>query len=249
MPSFSCPSCGATMSSAQPIPAGKKVKCRACETVFDPAAVAVPRPGQAMPAKKAAAAKAAAPKPVVPPVEVDDDAKPFAVLKEEDTAEMIEAKKRVNFAGTAAKYKKSARGPAMSLLIMPSNLLIAEGVLTFIGGILIFLRFMWPLLFTEIEASDEEIAENIPFMLLGIMVVGWGTLICWGASKMQNVESYTWAMVGAVLGLAPLLVGIFAIIMLRNPKVIAGFEEIEGSAEEGDDKDDEDDDEDDDDDD
>ncbi|MBV9123042.1 MAG: phosphohydrolase, partial [Planctomycetes bacterium] len=34
MPSYSCPECGAAIKSANPIPAGKKVKCPKCATVF-----------------------------------------------------------------------------------------------------------------------------------------------------------------------------------------------------------------------
>ena len=57
----------------------------------------------------------------------------------------------------------------------------------------------------------------------------WFANGCLGASRMQNLESYTWAMTGAVLGILPLLVGVFALIMLRNPKVLAGFMEVEGA--------------------
>ena len=32
--SFSCPKCGKTLKSPQPIPAGKKIKCPACTTIF-----------------------------------------------------------------------------------------------------------------------------------------------------------------------------------------------------------------------
>jgi sugar phosphate permease len=81
-------------------------------------------------------------------------------------------------------------------------------------------------------------------MGFGLMLVGWGCLVCIGASKMQNLDSYTWAMVGAVLGILPVLVGIFAIAMLRNPKVIAGFEEIEGALDDDEEKEDDEDDED-----
>jgi hypothetical protein len=80
------------------------------------------------------------------------------------------------------------------------------------------------------------------------MVFAWGCLVCFGASCAQNLESYVWSWVGAVAGVPA---GIFAMIMLRNPKVVAGFQEMVGALDddEDEDKDDDDDDEDEDDDD
>ena len=66
--------------------------------------------------------------------------------------------------------------------------------------------------------------------------MAYGGLVCFGASKMQSLESYAWGMIGAVLGIFPLLVGIFAIVMLREPRVIAGFEEVEGAIDEDEDE-------------
>jgi hypothetical protein len=71
---------------------------------------------------------------------------------------------------------------------------------------------------------------------------------------MQELSSYPWSMVGAIMGIAPLLVGIYAIVMLQNPKVKAGFaegafvEETEDEEKDDDDEDEEGDDTDDDDD-
>jgi hypothetical protein len=242
------------LRSAQPAPAGKQIKCKACNTAFTPRADdAPPRPGTAAPVKKkAAAAAAAAPAAAATRDKaLDDEGGPssYVVIKEEDTEAQREAKKLVRYDGVQDKYKKSARGPAMSLLVFPSNLLVAEGALTVFGGILVFLWAMWPVVFTDVAPSEEEIAEQAIWMLFGVMLMAWGALICLGASKMQNLESYTWAMVGAVLGILPLLVGIFSIAMLRNPKVIAGFEEIEGAIDDEDEEEEGDDDEDDDDDD
>ncbi|MGL4423776.1 MAG: hypothetical protein ACRCZF_24185 [Gemmataceae bacterium] len=215
-----------------------------------------PRKRPVKPVKKPAAAAPPPPPPPkkeLPPGMTDDDANPYGVVTDEDTEEQKRQKKKVNFAGTADKVRKSARGPAMALLVLPSNLLIAEGALTLIMGIVTFVWALFPLVFTDVSANEEEIAEQAIWMIFGIMLGTWGCMICLGASKMQNVDSYTWAMVGAVLGIAPLLVGIFAIVALRDPRVIAGFEEIEGAfddskVEDDDDKKDDDDDEDDDDD-
>jgi hypothetical protein len=179
-----------------------------------------------------------------------DDDNPYGVVHEEDTIEQVKAKEQIKFDGVQDKNKRSARGPAMAMLVLPTNLLVAEGVLTFIAGIVMAVAAAFPLIFTDVEASDDEYVQQGVWMCFGLMLVAWGCLVCIGASRMQNLDSYTWGMVGAVLGILPLLVGIFALIMLRDPKVVAGFEEVEGALddeEEGDedeeeDEDDEDDD-------
>jgi len=96
---------------------------------------------------------------------------------------------------------------------------------------------MWPLAFNDAPPGDEETEEAIFRMLLGCMTFLWGGLICFGASQMQELGSYIFAMLGAIMGV-PLLVGIFAIIMLQNPKVKAGFEESDAGVEEDEDEDD-----------
>jgi predicted Zn finger-like uncharacterized protein len=257
---YKCPGCATVLKSAQPAPAGKQIRCKACGTAFTPRAESAPRPGTAAPVKKQAAAQPVAAQPTAAPPTAanrDDGEGPvtaYGVIKEEDTEAQKAAKKTISFSGVHDKGRRSARGPAMSLLVFPSNLLIAEGALTFIGGLGVFIWAMWPLVFTDVPPSDEEVVEQAVWMGFGLMLIGWGCLVCIGASKMQNLESYTWAMVGAVLGILPVLVGIFAIAMLRNPKVVAGFEEIEGAIddeeedEEGDDEDEDDEDEDEDDD-
>lgn len=266
--SYTCPSCGGVLKSESAAPVGKKIKCRKCDHawVAAPALGGAPAPGKAAPvaAKKAAPAKAvaakpaAAAKPVDPndnvarpnPEGWDDDGSdnPYGVVHEEDTVEQVKAKELIKFDGVVDKNKRSARGPAMAMLVLPTNLLVAEGVLTFIAGIFIAVAAAFPLIFNDVEASDDEWIEQGVWIFFGIMTVVWGMLICLGASRMQNLESYTWGMVGAVMGIFPLLVGIFALIVMRDPKVVAGFEEVEGALDEnedGDGDDDEDGDEDD----
>jgi hypothetical protein len=262
---YKCPGCKTVLRSAEPAPPGRQIKCKACGTAFTPRPEALafaaddpPRPGTAAPvrakvaapmtAAEAAQAKAAEDRAAInKALDEETNPNPYGVIKEEDTEEQRQAKKTVSFAGVQDKGRRSARGPAMSLLVFPSNLLVAEGALTILGGILVFLWAMWPVVFVEVSPSEEEIAEQAIWMLFGVMLIAWGCLVCLGASKMQNLESYTWAMVGSVLGILPLLVGIFAIAMLRNPKVIAGFEEIEGAIDDDEEEDEEDDDDEDDD--
>jgi hypothetical protein len=126
---------------------------------------------------------------------------------------------------------------------LPTNLLIFAGALTSLAGIVVILVYVWNLIFTDVSPSDDEIMDALPFVGLGLLMFFWGGLVCYGAFKMQNLESYAWALTGAVLGSIPLLVGLFALITLRDPKVIAGFQETTGGPEEDEEEDDEDDDE------
>lgn len=228
---FKCPECEAEFKSSKRPPEGKKIRCKECEHAFVP--------------KVKELAAAPSPPPPPPPQSEDDEdgpVNPYGVVEDVETEEQKAAKKKVRFDGVDDKKKRSARGPAMSLLVMPANLLIAEGALTFIIGLGTFIWGLWPLIFTEVSPSDDDYTEQLPLVLFGVLLAVWGAMICLGASRMQNLESYTWAMTGAVLGILPLLVGVFAIIMLRNPKVIAGFMEVEGAMDADEKEDDEDDD-------
>jgi hypothetical protein len=223
-----CPECEAEMKSKSAPPAGKKIRCKECSIGF------VPKDIQEIPDETKPVA--ASPTATGRKVDDDEDANPYGVTEEVDTDAQKEAKAKVRFDGVDDRKKRSARGPAMSLLVMPSNLLVAEGGITFLIGMLIGVMGLWPLVFTEVEPSDDDYMEQGVWILFGLMMCAWGTLIILGASRMQNLESYTWAMTGAVLGILPLLAGIYAIIALRNPKVVAGFEEVEGALDENEDE-------------
>jgi hypothetical protein len=168
----------------------------------------------------------------------------YGVIGETEAEKKEAEKNRPKFTEVQDKFKKSARGPAQALLVMPSNLLTLEGILTVVAGMVYFMVGMWPLVFNDAPPGEEELEEAIIAMLIGMFVMVWGGIVCYGASQMQELASYVWAWVGAVMGLVPLLVGAFGIAMLLNPKVKAGFTEMEGLTEEGDGTDDEGDDED-----
>lgn len=213
---FKCPECEAEFKTGKRPPEGKRIRCKQCEATF------VPKVKELQPAAAEAPAD-------VPVDDNENDVNPYGVVDEVETEDQKAARKKVRFDGVDDKKKQSARGPAMSLLVMPANLLIAEGALTFIVGLATMIWGMWPLIFTDISPSDDDYTDQLPIVLFGILLAVWGAMICLGASRMQNLESYTWAMTGAVLGILPLLVGVFALIMLRNPKVLAGFMEVEGA--------------------
>lgn len=274
------PACGVTMKTPKPVPPGKSVACPKCTEKFvpvpadddgdKPAAAGTfkfaedPAPKKPAPKVKGTPAAGGGAKPVPPPPaapvksrfaeEEEDDASikaGYGVVKETEE-ELAEAEKnKPTFTEVQDKFKKSARGPAIGLLVTPANLLTAEGLITGVAGLVAFVVGIWPLVFNDAPAGEEETEEAIVTMLIGLMTFGWGMIVCLGASMMQELRSYTWSMLGAVMGILPLLVGIYALLMLQNPKVKAGFEESVGGPEDEDDedKDDDEDDEDDDDDD
>ncbi|QEL17240.1 zinc ribbon domain-containing protein [Limnoglobus roseus] len=239
-----CPECDAELKAKARPPEGKKIRCKECQTAFVPKVKEVQEKAAA-PVKPVAAEKPA--EPAAKPVDDDEnDINPYGLVTEEDTEEQKAAKAKVRFDGVDDKKKRSARGPAMSLLVMPANLLVASGGLTFVIGLGTIIYGLWPLIFTDVSPSDDDYSEQLPWVLFGIIIAIWAALVLLGASRMQNLESYTWAMTGAIMGIPLALTGIFALITLRNPKVLAGFMEVEGAMdneeeEEKDDDEDEDD--------
>jgi hypothetical protein len=240
--SYTCPNCNEALVLDKAVAPGKKVKCGNCDFVFIPNketfAVAKDPPKKAKPAPAAPAA--VAPKRIV--ADEDDETKitAYGLVKESEEEARAAEKNKPKFTNIQEKHKRSARGPASAALVLPTNLLIFAGVLTSIAGIAVILVYTWNLIFTDASPSDDEINDALPFVGLGILMFFWGGLVCFGAFKMQNLESYSWALTGAVLGSIPLLVGLFALITLRDPKVIAGFKESTGGPEEDEDLDDED---------
>jgi len=218
-----------------------------------------PRAAKPAAAKPVAAKPAAVPPPPPPTtsgrvVDDDDDVNPYVVVKETEEEKKIAEKNKPKFTDVKDKFKRSVRGPAQAILVLPTNLLVGQGALCGLVGVLLVIVGVWPLIFTDAPPSDEEIAEQLVTIFMGFTSLTWGSLTCLGASRMQNLESYAWALAGSVLGILPLFAGIFAIMALRDPRVIAGFEEMEGAiddegeedAEEIDDEDDDEEDEDDD---
>lgn len=212
-----------------------------------------PKKGAAKPAaKKDDGAKPSSPPPPPPGKHDDLDEDPesikrgYGVAEEADEERMKAEQAKVKFGQVEDKYKKSAKGPAVGLLVMPANLMTAAGLLAATAGIVFFVVGMWPLVFNDAPASDEEVEEAIMIMFMGFLVFGWGCFICFGASQMSELGSYMWAISGAIMAV-PLLVGIYGVVMLMDPKVKEGFAETEGGPEDEDDDDDDEDDDDDDD--
>jgi hypothetical protein len=253
--SYTCPNpeCGVTLKTPTRVQVGKSVKCPKCTKPFVPEPGDQPSGGSTLKLIDDEAPKNDPPPVKKPQVDDDEDAdsvkKGYGVIAETEAEKEAAEKNKPKFTDIKEKFKKSARGPAMSLLVMPSNLLTLAGLLTCAGGLFTFVIGMWPLVFNDAPPSEEELEEAIVTMMLGICILFWGAMVCFCASQMQELASYPWAMAGSVMGIVPFLVGIYGIVMLQNPKVKAGFAEAEVVDDEEEDEDDKDDDDDDDDDD
>ncbi|VTS02622.1 unnamed protein product [Gemmata massiliana] len=257
--SYTCTHCGVTLKTPKRVQVGKTVPCPKCGQTFVPEPEEEASSGGAGVLKLADEPKKPAPPlaPVKRPIDDDDDEDAASVKRGYGVVgETEEEKQRIEdnkpkFTDVQDKFKKSARGPAMSLLVMPSNLLTLEGLITGVAGLGMFMYGVWPLIFNDAPPGEEETEEAIIYMMLGMVTFLWGGMVCFCASQMQELGSYPWALVGSIMGIVPLLIGIYGIVMLQNPKVKAGFEEVEGALDEdeeedgGDDDDENDDDDDD----
>ena len=169
------------------------------------------------------------------PADDEDDLNPYGVVRESEEELRLIEKNKPKFGDVEDKFKKSARGPAGAILVMPVNLLIAVGAACCIGGVGFVIAGLWNWVFTDAPPSDEQKAGFLEWIFYGVVMFSWGGLIVFGTSKMQSLENYAWALLGAIMGV-PLLAGIFALVALRDPRVIAGFEEVEGAVDDDEDE-------------
>jgi hypothetical protein len=235
--SYTCPDpkCGVTLKTPNRVAVGKSVKCPKCGNPF------VPEPaGLSAGERPAAAAPVAATKSPVRALLDDEESdesikKGYGVIKDSEEEVKATKKNRPKFTEVQDKFKKSARGPAQALLVMPSNILLGAGIILCTASVVYFIIGLWPLVFNDAPPGEEELDEAVFAMLMGVLGFVWGGIVVYGASQMQELGSYIFATLGAVMGI-PLLVGVFALIMLQNPRVKAGFQEAEAGPDELDDE-------------
>src|SRR5439155_1691726 len=206
MPVYPCPECGAQLRPANPVPAGKKLRCPKCATVFAPAGKAA----------------AKAPPAVKPAGGDDEEGGQYSLVHEESSAESDEVA-RTAFDPIKNRFKLSARGPALIQVVTPSTWLLRNGVGVCITALAGVLFAIWPMIFKVEdvqppdknarfkgpEQNERKFKELTPeeyrerWLLLGASVFqfAWGAVICAGASKMHTLEAYPLAMIGSVMGL------------------------------------------------
>jgi phage FluMu protein Com len=248
MAKYQCPECNAVLRRAEAVAAGKKIRCPKCEAVFP--AVLLPDDEPAKKEEGAGYGVEGLSKPK-PPVEEEENSNPYAVIKE--TGEDI--KPEIHLGSLRDRFAKSTIGPAMFKTVIPSNWLLRLGLFSCIVAVFIFIYGLWPIIFCEANPMRPFIRPRVTIMIRAAFMFTFGGIMCLGASKMHELTSYTWSIVGASMSLliyipagiivaffiliilGPLglllaamvmglaLVGLWCIIVLMNPKVREGFKE------------------------
>ena len=252
MPKYQCPECEAVLRRAEAVAPGKKIRCPKCEAVFP----AKPMPDDE-PAAEAAAgyALAGAPPPAAKPKPMldddDENSNPYQVIKETGD----EPKPEIHLGSLRDKFAKSNIGPAMFKTVIPSNWLLRLGLFSCVIAVIQFIYGVWPIVFCEATPLRPFIRPRVNIMIQSTFTFSFGAIMCMGASKMHDLTSYTWSIIGAcmalliyvpsgiltaflvliILGPMGLLlaaavlglsfVGVWCLIVLLNPKVREGFRE------------------------
>jgi hypothetical protein len=290
-----CPECESTLKSNKPIAPGKKIKCPECGTQFTtpedkPEPAPVPKKPAAPPKKKPGPAAPAARKSIYDDPD-DDGPETYAVIKEpepveeeedededEDDDEDLDDEEREERKKKKSKKPdltyaldlsvRDPRGPVLSKVIKPTNLLMLWSTILIILGVVNVAWWTWPFMFAEHVLTDEEAhlavghkppgegqawpefkwedakgpdlaklddatAASVTLRLIiagpSVFLIIMNALIIVGGVKMQQLESYAWGMTASILailfaGVIGLALGIWCIVVLRDPKVILAFE-------------------------
>jgi hypothetical protein len=248
MPKYQCPECEAVLRRAEAVAPGKKIRCPKCEAVF----AAHPMPDDEPAAEPAVGyALAGAPVKAKPPEEDEENSNPYKVIKESDDHVSPE----IHLGSLRDKFAKSKIGPAMFKTVLPSNWLLRLGLISCIAATISFIYGLFPIVFCEATPLRPFIRPRVDMMGWATLKFAFGAVMCIGASKMHDLTSYTWAMIGSImalliyipsgiltameylivwgpLGLLPALfvmalscLGFWGLITLFNPLVREGFRE------------------------
>lgn len=127
--------------------------------------------------------------------------------------------------------KQRLQSPAIGLIIV-GTLSAMSGILLILGRITSILNKREPEFTNEARRFGYETA-NIFFPLVSLISIIAAPLIIYGAIQMIKARRYPIAMLAAILALIPfssiccipsIPIGIWALIVLRNPEVKAIFE-------------------------
>jgi hypothetical protein len=195
----------------EPVEPGKKLKCPECSHIFT-----VRAEKKAEPVK----APAAPPAPSAPKSEWDDDGpKNYMLTEDKESKESIRERERA-YGPMKERFEKSKRGPALQIVVKPSNYLLMCGVLTCILGVTTGIVATWEMIFkTEVvetkgkkslydtgekktkfnELSTDEVCNRFIWLAGGVFYFLWGGVVCLGASRLHEVQNYWLSMVGAVM--------------------------------------------------
>ncbi|HKA07297.1 MAG TPA: hypothetical protein VKD71_08575 [Gemmataceae bacterium] len=247
MPKYQCPECEAFLRRAEAIPEGKKIRCPKCEAVFPARAMSDDEPAEE-PAGYAVAG--AAPPPKVP-IADDENSDPYSVIKETGD----EVKPEIFLGSLRDRFAKSKIGPAMYKTVIPSNWLLRLGLFSCSCAVIMFIIGLWPIVFCEANPLRPFVRPRVEIMLRATFMFSFGGIMCLGASKMHDLTSYSWSIIGSIMALliyvpagilfalfivlimGPLgmllaavvlglaFVGVWCLIVLLSPAVREGFRE------------------------
>lgn len=210
MPVYTCPECGVKLKRNNPVEPGKKLKCPECSNVFTVRGEKKPEP-----AKVPASAAPAAPKS-----EWDDDGPAnYQLHEEQESKESIKEREKA-YGPLKERFEKSKRGPALQIVVKPSNYLLLCGVLACIMAVTTGLVATWPMIFkSEVvetkakktiydtgdkktkfqELTTDEVRERFVWLAGAVFYFLWGGVVCLGASQMHEVQRYWLAMLGSIM--------------------------------------------------
>jgi hypothetical protein len=189
---LSCPRCKTVLRPAKPLPAGKKVKCPKCSADFTAEEGDADKPGavkdlaEAAAAKKKAAKtgakKAAAKTGAKKPDDDEEDSRGIYSIAAADRPKTQQDRddedddegNEINFIPDYST--KDLRGPAQRIVMKPSNMLIANGVIGFFGWIILFIILIIPVVFPDISGEDENAKDAQPKPALPLSADGLSTL-------------------------------------------------------------------------
>ena len=216
MPVYPCPECGAQLRPANPVAAGKKLRCPKCDTVF------APTPAVAAKTKAAKPADTAKPAATAKPAYDDGEVGQYGIAAEVDDRSADDVRKAA-FDPIKERFKRSARGPALIRVVKPSTWLLGTGILTCIFAVAGALTMVFPMIFKveDVQPPDKNarfrpqanetrrFKEMTPdeyrerWMFFGGFVFQflWGAVVATGGSKMHSLESYALAMTGSIMAI------------------------------------------------
>ena len=198
MPKYQCPECEAVLRRAEAVAPGKKIRCPKCEAVFAAKEIADDEKEPAQAASYAVAGAPPAPPPKPNIMEEEEDANPYKVIKEDPN----EARPEIHLGSLRDRFAKSTIGPAMYRTVICSNWLLRQGLFTCVFAVFVFIYGVFPIIFCEAMPIRPLIRPRVTIMLIASLNFSFGSIMCMGASKMHDLTSYAWAIIGSLMSLA-----------------------------------------------
>jgi hypothetical protein len=239
MPQYPCPKCKAILKRDQPLPPGKKLRCPKCAHIFAPAGTTAKSDTSEEDDRN--------------PYKVIDEKEEDEALKaEKERAARGLVRDRYEKSKRGPALKEVVR--PSNFLLASGVINCTFAIVFFVIGIfpLVFRDFyatggppppgksykQWeeelkakgPIVMTSEEFKGLLVERILGFLVPAVCIFITGSLICIGAFKMRSLESYGWAMTGAIVCilfgiLFGLFIGIWNVIVLSNQMVKDGFAE------------------------